>query len=169
MFRTFALTAISSISLCFPALAGDIKITDAYARSATPSAPAGAAFLIIENHGAEGDRLIGAASDAARQVQLHTHDEDDQGVLRMLHVEEGFELPAHGKIAMQRGGDHVMLMGLNGPLKQGESVSLTLIFENAGEMQIDVPVDLERKAEHGHGHGHGHGHESSHGHSDTNE
>jgi copper(I)-binding protein len=59
--------------------------------------------------------------------------------------------------ALARGGDHVMFMGLNGPMEHGDTVSVTLSFEKAGDIVVDIPIDLERKPMHGEGHGHGHG------------
>ena len=56
---------------------------------------------------------------------------------------------------LQRGGDHVMLMGLNQSPAQGDEITITLVFETAGEIEVTVPVDLERKPEHGAGHSHG--------------
>ncbi len=129
-----------------------IKIMDPYARSSTPSAKSGAIFFELMNHGAA-DRLIGASTDVAKMSQLHTHQEDANGVMRMLHVEEGFAVPEGETVLFQRGGNHVMLMGLTGPLEDGDTIPLTLTFEQAGEVTIDVIVDQSRKTK-GHG-GHG--------------
>ena len=123
---------------------GDIAITDPYARSAGPSAQAGAAFMTIENHGAQDDRLTGATADIAERVELHTHDEDDDGVMRMFEVAEGFAIPAGGSRSLARGGEHVMLMGLAEPFEDGATITLTLEFEQAGAVRLDVPVDQER-------------------------
>ncbi len=101
--------------------------------------------MMIHNSGDEADRLIAVSSDAAARTELHTHLQGENGVMRMVHVEEGFELPANGEIAMVRGGKHVMLMGLTGPMEQGETVTITLTFEKAGDVVVDVPVDLERQ------------------------
>lgn len=140
-FRTLAATA--AIAFAMPAFAEGIEIADPYARSASPTAKTGAAFMQIINHD-EADRLINASSPAADLVQLHTHLEGDDGVMKMMHVEEGFDLPEDGTLHLQRGGKHVMLMGLTSPLEQGATVSVTLTFEKAGDMVLDVPVDLER-------------------------
>ena len=139
-----------------PAFA-EIVVSDAYARSAMPGAKTGAAFMVIENTGDTDDRLIDARSDIAAKVELHTHKDMGEGVMRMVHVEEGFALPAGEKHMLMRGGDHVMFMGLNESLTQGETVSVTLVFEQAGEMVVDIPVDLERMQGHGMGHGMKHG------------
>ena len=121
-----------------------IHIVDAYARVSGPAAKSGAAFMVIENQGVEADRLIDAASDAAVRVELHTHISDGNGVMQMRHVPDGFAIPAGESHSLQRGGDHVMLMGLSRPLADGDTVTLTLTFEKAGEVVIDVPVDLDR-------------------------
>ena len=149
------LTSAVALTLAAP-LYADIMVHDAYARSATPNAKSGAAFMVLMNHGETDDRLVAASSDIAARVELHTHREDANGVMRMLEMEDGFVIPAGGQHALARGGDHVMFMGLNTSLLQGETVSVTLTFENAGEMVVEIPVDLERKAGHAHGHKHDH-------------
>ena len=143
MLKRSLIVGAAALSLATSALA-EIKIHDAYARAATPSSKTGAAFMMIRNEGGEADRLLGVASGAAQRVELHTHIEND-GVMRMVHVEEGFDLPKDGEIAMKRGGNHVMLMGLNQPLLQGDKISVTLSFEKAGNIVIEVPVDLKRQ------------------------
>lgn len=153
MFKTSLLAGAVALVSVLPAFA-EITIEDAYARASSPMAKSGAAFMMIHNSG-EADRLIAASSDAAARTELHTHLDDGNGVMRMVHVEEGFELPADGMIAMERGGKHVMLMGLTAPMEQGASVTVTLTFEKAGDMVVEIPVDLERQ-DHGsmqHGHG----------------
>lgn len=158
--------AVLAATLSTAAFAGDMafKVTDSYARSASVNAKTGAAFITLMNMTDADDRLIGVASPAAKRVELHTHLEND-GVMRMVHVEEGFPVAAGEMIEMQRGGNHVMFMGLNGGFEQGEMVPVTLTFEKAGDMEVMVPVDLERKPEHGAGHGAGHGtgHGAGHG------
>ncbi|WP_299981868.1 copper chaperone PCu(A)C [uncultured Ruegeria sp.] len=140
-----------SLSLASGALAADvINVDDAYARSAGKSAKAGAAFMMIENQGETDDRLIGAASDVADRVELHTHKIDENGVAKMMQVEDGILIPAGETHMLKRGGDHVMFMGLNAPFEQGAMVPVTLIFEQAGEVVVEIPIDLERKDNGGH-------------------
>ncbi len=131
----------------------DIEVVDAYARAASPTAKAGAAFMVIRNTGSEDDRLIAAASDIAARVELHTHKDMGEGVMKMMHVEEGFAVPAGDMHALARGGDHVMFMGLTRPMAQGDTVTVTLTLEKAGEVVVDIPVDLEREDMGGHGAG----------------
>ena len=125
--------------------AGDMMIMDAYARSSGKMAQAGAAFLMIHNHTNSEDRLLAVYSDLSPKVQLHTHEKGTDGILKMRHVEEGFVIPAGGMHALKRGGDHIMFMGLKTPWHHGEIVELKLIFEKAGEITLQVMVDMERK------------------------
>ncbi|MEM9249004.1 MAG: copper chaperone PCu(A)C [Pseudomonadota bacterium] len=152
------LTAAGVSLLTLPALAGAIVVDDPYARAASPNAKSGAAFMVLTNTGSEDDHLVSASSDISARVELHTHKMDGD-VMRMIHVEEGFVLPAGQSIALERGGKHVMFMGLNAALEQGNVVEVTLTFEKAGDIVVQIPVDLERAPKgHGHDHGHSHGH-----------
>ncbi len=177
----FIATTLMVMPLAAAAGEAKIKVLDAYARASTPTSKSGAIFFEIKNHGAA-DRLTAAATTIANSTQLHTHSENSNGVMRMIHVEEGFEVPAGGSLIFARGGHHVMLLGLTGSLVQGDTVALTLTFEMAGDITIDVPVDLSRKPKtaahgghgdahldgHSDGHGHGHSDDASHsGHSDS--
>ena len=140
------LGALVAATFALPALAeSEITILDPYARAAGMNAIAGAAFFGIQNTGDEDDRLVDVRSDIAKRTELHTHLETDEGVMRMTHVEEGFPVAAGTIHMLQRGGDHVMFMGLNDPMMQGDSFTLTLVFEKAGEIEVEVPVDLERQ------------------------
>ena len=160
--RSCAALAAACLSLAsgpVVAQSGDaIAIRDAEMRTTGSMARSGAAFMLIENALPGDDRLVAARSDIAARVELHTHREDAAGVMRMIEVEEGFVIPGGGSRALARGGDHVMFLGLHRTPESGETVSLTLVFENAGEIELEVPVaDLQPgAASHGHGHGHHH-------------
>lgn len=153
-----SLLGVAALCAALPAFAGDIEVKDAYARTSSAMAKSGAAFMVIENTGDADDRLVSAASDVAQKVELHTHMDMGDGVMKMMEVKEGFAVPAHGHHVLARGGDHVMLLGLTRELKQGDMVSVTLTFEKAGEMTIEVPVDLERQDGMQMGGGMGHDH-----------
>lgn len=148
--KTNILGATAFLMLAGAAMAEDaIKVMDPYARSSMMSAKTGAAFMMLKNDSDQDDRLIAARSDIAERVELHTHIQDANGVMQMTEIEGGIAIPAGGTHMMQRGGDHVMFLGLKEGLKQGQMISVTLTFEKAGDVVIEVPVDLERKPMHG--------------------
>lgn len=146
--RLFAAHAAAFTFLATSAFAGDLMVKDPYVRSSTPSSVTGAAFFMLMNHGEQDDRLIAASSDVASRVELHTHTEDTNGVMRMGEIEGGIPLPAGGMHHLKRGGDHVMFMGLTEPLVQGEEITVTLTFEKAGDLTVQIPVDHKRKPQH---------------------
>lgn len=146
MTRFHTLLAAAATLIALPAFAQTgVEIANPYARTMGGMGASGAVFFEITNHADVDERLLDAKSDVAEKVELHTHKDDGNGVMQMIHVPEGFAIPAQGAHALQRGGDHVMLMGLTRELKDGDMVSVTLVFEQAGEVVIEAPVDNARK------------------------
>lgn len=133
--------ATLAFSAALPLFAGEegVMVADPYARETPPNAQVGGAYMTLMNHG-PATRLIGAQSEAAKAVQIHNHVIDDAGVMRMRQVEDGIALGMHETVVLQPGGLHVMLMGLNAPLKKGETVDITLDFEDGSTIDIVVPV-----------------------------
>lgn len=142
--RILATIVLSTLLSLGSAQAGNIQIEHQYARAASPIAKSGAAFMHIMNMGENTDRLIAARTDAAKMPELHTHIMED-GVAKMREVEGGIVILAGEAAILERGGLHVMLMGLTRPFLQGEVITLTLVFEHAGEITIEVPIDNERQ------------------------
>lgn len=118
-----------------------------YLRSSLPGSTSAAAFFVLRNETGNDDRLIAVRSALSGRVELHTHTEDANGVMRMGAIEGGVALADDESHSFARGGDHLMFMGLDAPLEQGQLVPVTLVFEAAGEVEITVPVDLTRQAE----------------------
>ncbi|MBT3360279.1 MAG: copper chaperone PCu(A)C [Rhodospirillales bacterium] len=133
------LTGIAGPSAAAEFKSGDIVIANPWARaSASKMMKAGAAFMALTNNGAQADRIIEAQSTIAKKTELHTH-LMEKGVMKMRQV-EAIDVPAGKTVALKPGGLHVMFMGLKGPLKVGASFSLTLVFEKAGKIKIEVPI-----------------------------
>jgi copper(I)-binding protein len=113
-----------------------IEIAEPWARASAGTT--GAAYMTLRNTGDAADRLIAASSPAAGKTELHTMTMEGD-VMRMRPV-AGIEVKPHGSTELKPGGLHVMLMGLKGPLKPGDRLALTLKFEKAGEVSVEVPV-----------------------------
>lgn len=127
--------------------AGDIAIGHPWTRAAGANAN-GAGFLTLRNNGAAPDRLVSATSPAARVVELHTHIREGD-VMRMRPVAD-IPVPPGQTVQLRPGGLHLMLIGLNEPLRQGASVPLTLRFERAGEVQVTLSVESAGARGHAH-------------------
>ena len=119
--------------------AGSLQIAHPWARITVPGQSAGGAFFSVQNTGAA-DRLLGASSPAAERVELHTMAMEGD-VMRMREV-KAIELPAGRTVDLQPSASfHLMMMGLKAPLKQGDKVPLTLRFEKAGEVTVELKVE----------------------------
>lgn len=97
-----------------------------------------AAYFTIKNGQGAADRLIGASTPLAARAELHTHVMDN-GVVKMRRVSD-VEIPAGQNVRFEPGGLHVMLIGLQQPLKAGDQVPLSLTFENAGAVEVQLSV-----------------------------
>ena len=98
--------------------------------------------MVLANNGTAADKLVGASSDAAESVELHTHNMEG-GIARMRHV-ENVPVGAGQKVEFRPGSLHLMLVGLKRPLKDGEQVAVKLRFEKAGELPVNFVVDNQR-------------------------
>lgn len=121
------------------AMVGELEIGHSWSRATAPTAPTGAVYVVVENHGAAADRLLGAVGDVADAIELHQSSTDDAGMAQMDPL-DGIDIPANGEAALAPGGMHIMLIGLHAPLKEGTSFPLTLTFEHAGTVTVDVEV-----------------------------
>lgn len=125
----------------FAATAGEaskVSVAGAWARATPEGAKNGAAYLVLKGGTEAADTLLGGSSPVAGVVEVHTHLEED-GVMKMRRVEKLAVAPGSTQV-FAPGGLHVMLMNLTAPLKEGSSFPLTLKFETAGEITVDVAV-----------------------------
>ena len=135
--RALALLAVAAAA---PGHAADatLVIDEPWSRAMPPVAKTGAAYLTIRNTGSEDDRLVGARSPIAERAELHGM--QMQGDLMKMHHVESVVVPAGGTAMLEPGGLHIMLMGLTRPLAAGESFPVTLQFEKAGELVLEVEI-----------------------------
>ena len=135
---TAALAAAATPALAHDYTQGDLRIGHPWSRAAGANTN-GAGFMTIRNTGAQPDRLLSASTPIARVVELHTHIREGD-VMRMRPVAD-IPLPAGETVRLRPGGLHVMLIGLNEPLRQGAEVPLTLRFERAGEVRVMLAIE----------------------------
>jgi len=119
------------------ARSGAIEVIDAYLPD--PASPSVAAvYLTVRNTGSIPDALIGATSNIAATTAMHT--EVELGSYEVMAPLSRLLVAPHGEASLIPGHDHVMLEGLNQPLKVGQTVMVTLRFANAGELAVPVRV-----------------------------
>ncbi|MCT2539554.1 copper chaperone PCu(A)C [Sedimentimonas flavescens] len=124
-------------ALAQEATAPGLEISGGFMRASPMVAAAGAGFMTIRSTGPE-DRLVAFRSPACTQPELHTHVHDN-GMMRMRQV-DAIDIPAGGEAVLQPGGLHLMFINLTKTLEEGAQVPVTLVFEKAGEVAIELPV-----------------------------
>ena len=115
-----------------------MRVDGAWARPAAGSGP-GAVYLSVRNDSGKPDRLLGARSVRCATIEIH-QTKLFEGRMSMVPVEHGLELEPGATVALEPGGYHLMLFGLNEPLQVGTRFSLTLQFEQSGEIPVEVEV-----------------------------
>ncbi|WP_294644452.1 copper chaperone PCu(A)C [uncultured Aureimonas sp.] len=133
---------------------GSIEIEHPWSRATPPGARTGAGYLALSNAGTTADRLVSAASPVAEKVEVHEMTIVD-GVMNMKQVAGGIEIPAGGEARLAPGGFHLMLIGIREPFKQGALVPVTLTFEKAGPVEVELEVGSMGAKEPANDHGHG--------------
>jgi len=115
-----------------------IRVTDARSHP-NLGVPVGVVYLTLENPSDRDDRLVRVEAPIAMMTELHETTEQD-GMMRMKHHPEGFALKSGARVVLAPGGKHVMLMQLQQQLEEGNEIRLTLVFEHAGRLELQVPV-----------------------------
>ncbi len=119
--------------------AGRLEISMPMIRATPPGAPVSAGYMRISNPSDAADRLIGGSAAFAGKVEVHEMTMDGD-VMKMRPVEGGLEIPAGGEVLLKPGGYHIMLMQLKEQMQEGQTRKLTLEFEQAGSIELELPI-----------------------------
>jgi copper(I)-binding protein len=130
---------------------GTLGIETPWARATPAGAQSGGGFMKLVNRGTAADRLISARSAAADKVEIHEM-KMDGNIMRMRELEKGLELPAGATVELKPGGYHIMFMGLKAPFARGASIPITLVFEKAGSIDVEMKVEAMGSAAPAHRH-----------------
>lgn len=118
---------------------GHLAIEQPWSRATPVGAKVGGGYVRITNAGKEPDRLIGGSFPLAARVEVHEMSMADN-VMRMKPVAGGLEIKPGESVELKPGGYHLMFMDLTEPLKDGQVVKGTLVFEKAGVVAVDFAV-----------------------------
>lgn len=137
---------ISAILVSFSLLLGacgsssrELAIQDAWARPAG-AGDNGAVYFVIENGTSTTDTLLSVSSDIASAAEVHKSMADGNGVMSMK-MQESIPVPAKEQVEFKPGSLHIMLVGLNQELKVGDTFTVSIHFEKAGD--VNVPVEVK--------------------------
>ena len=148
-----ALIACSTL-IATPALAHDysnenVPIDHPWSRPTPPGVPVGVGYMAITNHSDKDITFTSATTPRAKNVSIHESAMKD-GTMTMRPLKDGLTIPAGDTVELKPHSYHLMLEELEAPLKEGESIPLTVTFEGAEAMEIELevaPLDGEMKME----------------------
>ncbi len=134
------LALVVTLVLLLPATVfGQVLLVEAaWSRATPPVSDVGVAYFVVHNPTAERDRIIGIRSPVAGRAKMHTTTMVN-GVMKMRPTDVVEVLPGDS-VSFEPGGRHVMLMGLGMPLKEGDRFPLTVRFERAPPVTVEVTV-----------------------------
>ncbi|WP_457420101.1 copper chaperone PCu(A)C [Roseateles sp. P5_E7] len=132
---------IASALLMSLAAQAQVKVDDPWVRATVAPQKATGAFMQLTS--AKAAKVVAASSPVAAMVEIHEMKMDD-GVMKMRAV-DALPLPAGHAVALKPGSYHVMLMGLKGPIKAGETVPLTLTVEGDDGKRSAVEVKAQAR------------------------
>jgi copper(I)-binding protein len=118
-----------------------VTVTDPWIRATVPAQTSSGAFMQLTSK--QDARLVGVRTPVAGNAQLHQM--EMQGQSMKMHAVDAIALPAGQAVNLASGGYHVMLFDLKRQLKEGESVPLTLVVEDAKHKRADVTVNVPVK------------------------
>lgn len=116
----------------------DIEAHDYWARAALKDGN-GAAYMLLHNHSAEDDALVGVSTDVATASEIHLSQMKADGTMEMIQ-QESIALPSDVEVELKPGSYHIMLIGLKQDLKAGDEITLTLHFKNHEDITLTIPV-----------------------------
>jgi len=135
-----ALAALLALSVLGPGWArADVTVSNAWVRGTVGPQTATGAFMDIRS--TENVRLVGVATPVAKTADVHETTMKD-GVMRMRRIAK-LDVGAGQTVALKPGGYHVMLQDLKRPLKSGDTVPLSLIFERADKKRVTVETKAQ--------------------------
>ena len=118
-------------------VAAKFEVSAPWAAITPAGAKVGAGYFTINNPG-EADTLLGAASPRAKKVELHEMKMD--GAMMSMRPVAAVEVPAGAKVTFAPGGYHLMFIDIDAPFADGQTIPVTLTFEKAGAVEVDLAV-----------------------------
>ena len=116
---------IAALLLTSHVLAGEVVVSDAWSRATAPGQENGSVGMVITSQ--KQGRIVAVSSPVSKSAELHSMSMDN-GVMKMRQLKE-LPLPAKQPVTLGPGGEHLMLIGIKHPLKEGHKVALTLTVE----------------------------------------
>lgn len=129
-----------------------VTIEDGYVAEPIPGTHMTSVYGRLTNDDKDDVEIISISSDSSEAAELHEQTIDGDSMTKMRKIDE-IIVPANGEVVLQKGGKHLMLIGLTKKLHEGDEVTVTLYYKNEEPQQITLPVKrMNEQSTHHHGH-----------------
>jgi len=118
-----------------------LRLTDYAVRAALGNNTSTAAYVTIHNQGNTDDTLLSASCACAARATLHTMTMKGN-VMEMAEKTGGFVIRPGDTLTFAPGGNHIMLEDLTTRPADGTTEAVTLVFEKAGPVTVQMPVSI---------------------------
>src|SRR5258706_3830802 len=138
-----SLVAVSALSGAAGALdykVGAVEINNPWSRAVPKGAKVAVGYMKIKNTGTEPDRLVGGSTPVAGRFEIHEMSMD-KGVMKMRPLPSGLEIKPGETVELKPSSFHIMMMDLKEPIQRGKPFKASLMFEKAGEVDVDFTVE----------------------------
>jgi periplasmic copper chaperone A len=138
-----SLVAVSALSGTASALdykVGALEIDNPWSRAVPKGAKVAAGYMTIKNAGTEPDRLVSGSTPVAGRFEIHEMSMD-KGIMKMRPLPSGLEIKPGETVELKPSSLHIMMMDLKQPIQRGKPFKATLMFEKAGEVDVDFAVE----------------------------
>ena len=115
---------------------GALSVSAPWTRATPKGADAAAGYLAVTNSGKDADRLLGGSAEIAGHFEMHEMATLD-GVMTMRALPTGVAIKPGETVEFKPGASHIMMTGLKAPIKQGDKIKGTLLFEMAGALAVE--------------------------------
>ena len=132
--------ALSCSAHAYDYKVGALEIDHPWSRAVPKGATVAAGYVTIKNTGTEPDRLVGGSTPVAGKFEVHEMSMD-KGIMKMRPVAGGVEIKPGETLELKPQSFHIMMMGLKQPIEKGKPFKGSLVFENAGAVDVDFAVE----------------------------
>jgi periplasmic copper chaperone A len=119
---------------------GALEIDSPWSRAVPKGAKVAAGYMKIKNTGTEPDRLVSGSTSVAGGLMIHEMTMDN-GVMKMRPLPSGLEIKPGETIELKPGSFHIMMTDIKQPIQRGKPFKASLMFEKAGEVDVDFAVE----------------------------